>query len=236
MLPPGVSADYDFVSYDYGAPGRDKVGEAPGAQLPGGVLEVDREGRTGGGAMSGAGGASEASLRNWRSGLGLGRILTSHWRCIGAALLPHSGCIAWLLAYRVLALRNVAELDLASLKKVPVSVCPVPSRCPYSSSLVPVPVWCTSLPYQCEAPVCSARVYHHHHHHHHSRAPTVQYRSSSHALPVQCHRSTCTGIPSWDAAIATAWWRSAGHLARLTEREPDRWGGIATSRRGAMVA
>lgn len=32
----------------------------------------------------------------------------------------------------------------------------------------------------------------------------------------------------WDTAIATAWRRWAGHFARLTERKPDRWVGIAT--------
>lgn len=36
-------------------------------------------------------------------------------------------------------------------------------------------------------------------------------------------------VASWDAAIASTWWRWRGHLARLTEREPDRWGGIATA-------
>lgn len=29
------------------------------------------------------------------------------------------------------------------------------------------------------------------------------------------------GIPSWDAALATSWWRLAGHIARLVHRDPE---------------
>lgn len=44
---------------------------------------------------------------------------------------------------------------------------------------------------------------------------------------------TEAGIPSWDAAVAAAWWRWARHLAWLTQGEPDRWGGIGTAWRDA---
>lgn len=50
---------------------------------------------------------------------------------------------------------------------------------------------------------------------------------------VLCAPSAEAGMASWDAVVATAWWRWAGHLARLTESEPDRWGEIGTAWRGA---
>lgn len=32
-----------------------------------------------------------------------------------------------------------------------------------------------------------------------------------------------TGVPGWDEAVATTWWRCPGHVGRLAERDPDRW-------------
>lgn len=30
-------------------------------------------------------------------------------------------------------------------------------------------------------------------------------------------------IPRWDHALLSSWWRGAGHLVRLAQRQPDRW-------------
>lgn len=38
-----------------------------------------------------------------------------------------------------------------------------------------------------------------------------------------CNAWKLAGIPSWDAAIAARWWRRAGRVARLGEREPPCW-------------
>lgn len=42
-------------------------------------------------------------------------------------------------------------------------------------------------------------------------------------------------VPSWDLAVAAMWWCWAGHLARLTDREPHTWACVVAGWRDAWL-
>lgn len=41
------------------------------------------------------------------------------------------------------------------------------------------------------------------------------------------------GVPRWDAAVASTWWRWAGHLARTSQRQPTCWACVVIGWRDA---